>query len=202
MKTRAAVLEEGSKQFEIRELNVDPPGQGELHVKFVASGLCHSDLHLIGGAIAPRSPIVAGHEGSGIVETTGPGVTKVQPGDHVVCSFIPTCGNCRYCASGHSNLCDMGRHLVNGNFPDGGYRYHDDDGQDYDSFSMLGTFSERATLSEYSVVKVDEWLPLEVAVLVGCGVPTGWGTAVNAGGVRPGDTVIVYGIGGIGINAV
>lgn len=202
MRTRAAVLEEGSKQFEIKELNVDAPGQGEVHVKLVASGLCHSDLHLLDGVIAPRFPIVAGHEGSGIVEAVGPGVTKVKPGDHVVCSFIPTCGNCRYCASGRSNLCDLGRHLVNGNFLDGGYRYHGDDGRDYGSFSMLGTFSERATLSELSVVKVDDWLPLEVAVLVGCGVPTGWGTAVNAGGVRPGDTVIVYGIGGIGINAV
>src|SRR3954471_19944825 len=113
MKTRAAVLEDGSREFEIRELEVDPPRPGEVHVKFVASGLCHSDLHLIDGDITPRLPIVAGHEGSGIVEAVGPGVTKGQPGDHVVCSFIPTCGTCRYCASGRSNLCDLGRHLVN-----------------------------------------------------------------------------------------
>jgi S-(hydroxymethyl)glutathione dehydrogenase/alcohol dehydrogenase len=201
MKTRAAVLEEGSKHFEIKELDVDEPGVGEVHVKFTAAGLCHSDLHLIDGEIAPRFPLVGGHEGAGIVEAVGVGVTKVKPGDHVVCSFMPTCGVCRYCASGRSNLCDLGATLVKGSFPDGTYRYHAD-GIDYGSFSMLGTFSERATLSQMSVVKVDEWLPLDVAVLVGCGVPTGWGTAVNAGGVRPGDIVIVYGIGGVGINAV
>lgn len=201
MKTRAAVLEEGSTRFEIRELDVDPPGPGEVHVKFVAAGLCHSDLHLIDGDIVPRFPIVAGHEGSGIVEEVGPGVTKVKPGDHVVCSFIPACGRCRYCANGRSNMCDNGAHLVKGNAFDGSFRYHAD-GVDYGSFSMLGTFSERATLSELSVVKIDEWLPLDVAVLVGCGVPTGWGTAVNAGGVTAGDTVVIYGIGGVGINAV
>ncbi|NGP08481.1 NDMA-dependent alcohol dehydrogenase [Rhodococcus sp. 14C212] len=201
MKTRAAVLEEGSTRFEIRELDVDPPGPGEVHVKFVAAGLCHSDLHLIDGDIVPRFPIVAGHEGSGIVEEVGPGVTKVKPGDHVVCSFIPACGRCRYCANGRSNMCDNGAHLVKGNSFDGSFRYHAD-GVDYGSFSMLGTFSERATLSELSVVKIDEWLPLDVAVLVGCGVPTGWGTAVNAGRVTAGDTVVVYGIGGVGINAV
>ncbi len=201
MKTRAAVLEEGSTRFEIKELDVDPPGPGEVHVKFVAAGLCHSDLHLIDGDIVPRFPIVAGHEGSGIVEEVGPGVTKVKPGDHVVCSFIPACGRCRYCATGRSNMCDNGATLVSGTAFDGTFRYHGE-GKDYGSFSMLGTFSERATLSELSVVKIDDWLALDVAVLVGCGVPTGWGTAVNAGGVTAGDTVIIYGIGGVGINAV
>jgi S-(hydroxymethyl)glutathione dehydrogenase/alcohol dehydrogenase len=201
MKTRAAVLEEGSKVFEIRELDVDEPGMGEVHIKYVASGLCHSDLHLIDGEIVPRFPIVAGHEGAGIVESVGPDVTKVKPGDHVVCSFIPSCGTCRYCATGHQNLCDLGVHLMKGNFIDGGFRYHGQ-GRDYGSLCMLGTFSERATVSQHSVVKVDEWLPLETAVLVGCGVPTGWGSAVNTGGVRVGDTVVVYGIGGIGINSV
>jgi NDMA-dependent alcohol dehydrogenase len=202
MKTRAAVLEEGSTCFKIMELEVPPPGPGEVHVKFVASGLCHSDLHLLDGDIVPRFPIVAGHEGAGIVEEVGPGVTKVKVGDHVVCSFIPACGNCRWCATGHSNLCNNGAYLVNGTSFDGTFRYHGVDGREYGSFSMLGTFSERATLSELSVVKVDEWLPLDIAVLVGCGVPTGWGTAVNAGGVKAGDTAVIYGIGGVGINAV
>lgn len=202
MKTRAAVLEEGSKAFEIRELDVDEPGVGEVHIKYVASGLCHSDLHLIDGDIVPRFPIVAGHEGSGIIESVGPGVTKVAPGDHVVCTFTPNCGTCRYCATGHSNLCDLSAHLINpADFADGTFRYHGQ-GQDYGSMCMLGTFSERATVSQHSVVKVDDWLPLETAVVVGCGVPTGWGTAVNAGGVRAGDTAVIYGIGGVGINAV
>src|SRR4051794_37651848 len=202
MKTRAAVLEAGSTRFEIKELEVPPPGPGEVHVKFVASGLCHSDLHLLDGDIVPRFPIVAGHEGAGIVEEVGPGVTKAKVGDHVVCSFIPACGNCRWCSTGHSNLCNNGAYLVNGTSFDGSFRYRGLDGREYGSFSMLGTFSERATLSELSVVKVDEWLPLNIAALVGCGVPTGWGTAINAGGVKDGDTAIIYGIGGVGINAV
>jgi NDMA-dependent alcohol dehydrogenase len=200
-KTRAAVLEEGSKAFEIVELDVDEPGVGEVHVKYVAAGLCHSDLHLLDGDIIPRFPIVAGHEGAGVIEAVGPGVTRLQPGDHVVCSFIPSCGTCRYCATGHSNLCDLSAHLVKGNLPDGTFRFHRD-GKDYGGLCMLGTFSERATVPQASVVKVDDWLPLKTAVLVGCGVPTGWGTAVNAGGVRAGDTTLIYGIGGVGINAV
>jgi alcohol dehydrogenase (nicotinoprotein) len=201
VKTRAAVVDENSTAFEIRELEVDDPADGEVLIKFVASGLCHSDLHLVDGDLTPRYPIVAGHEGSGIVEAVGPGVSKVRPGDHVVCSFVPSCGTCRYCATGRSSLCDLGANAVYGTFPDGGFRYHGG-GRDYGSLCMLGTFSQRATVSQYSVVKVDDWLPLEIAVLVGCGVPTGWGTAVYAGGVRAGDSVVVYGIGGIGINAV
>ncbi|NKQ55560.1 NDMA-dependent alcohol dehydrogenase [Amycolatopsis sp. K13G38] len=201
MKTRAAVVEQGSNAFEIRELDVDEPGVGEVHVKFVASGLCHSDLHLIDGDIVPRFPIVAGHEGAGIIESVGPGVTRLKPGDHVVCSFIPSCGTCRYCATGHQNLCDLGAHLMKGEFVDGTFRYHGQ-GKDYGSLSMIGAFSERATLSQYSVVKVDDWLPLDVAAVMGCAVPTGWGSAINTGGVRVGDAVVVYGIGGIGINAV
>jgi len=201
MRTRAAVVDEGTKEFEIRELEVDEPRTGEVHVRFVASGLCHSDLHLVDGDLKPRYPMVAGHEGAGIVEAVGPGVTKVAAGDHVVCSFVPSCGSCRYCATGRSSVCDLAANSVIGLFPDGRSRFHGD-GRDYGGFCMLGTFSERATVLQHSVVKVDDWLPLETAVLVGCGVPTGWGTAVYAGDVRAGDTVVIYGIGGIGINAV
>ncbi|MDN5759768.1 MAG: NDMA-dependent alcohol dehydrogenase, partial [Tomitella sp.] len=151
--------------------------------------------------LPPRYPIVGGHEGSGIIEDIGPGVTKVKPGDHVVCSFIPNCGTCRYCSTGRQNLCDMGATILEGMLPDGTFRFHGG-GQDFGGMCMLGTFSERATISQHSVVKVDDWLPLETAVLVGCGVPSGWGTAVNAGNLRNGDTAVIYGIGGLGINAV
>lgn len=202
MKTRAAVLDEETAEFQIRTLTVDEPRFGEVHVKYRAAGLCHSDLHLLDGVITPRRPIVAGHEGAGIVERVGEGVTKVKPGDHVVCSFVPNCGTCRYCASGRSGLCDLGAHSANGDLPDGTFRIHGDDGRDYGQMCMLGTFSERATLSEHSVVKADPWIPLEAAVLVGCGVPTGWGSATETGGVHAGDTVVVYGAGGIGMNAV
>ncbi|WP_236788559.1 NDMA-dependent alcohol dehydrogenase [Amycolatopsis sp. GM8] len=201
MKTKAAVLHDAHKPFEIEELELDGPRDGEVLIKYTAAGLCHSDLHLIDNDLVPRFPIIGGHEGAGIIEEIGPGVTKVKPGDHVVCSFIPNCGTCRYCATGRSNLCDMGATILQGHMPDGSFRFHRG-GTDYGAMCLLGTFAERATISQHSVVKVDDWLPLETAVLVGCGVPTGWGTANYAGGVRAGDTVVVYGVGGIGINAV
>ncbi|GAA4821387.1 NDMA-dependent alcohol dehydrogenase [Actinomycetospora corticicola] len=203
MKTRAAVMDKGQKEFEIVELDVDEPGPGEVHIKFTASGLCHSDLHLVEGIYgdSPRYPIVAGHEGAGIIESVGPGVTHVEPGDHVVCSFMPSCGYCRYCETGHTNLCNIGANILQGCMPDGTFRYHRG-GTDLGGFCMLGTFSERATVHARSAVKVDPWLPLEVAVLAGCGVPTGWGSAVNAGGVRAGDTAVIFGAGGVGMNAV
>lgn len=130
-----------------------------------------------------------------------PSVTRVKPGDHVVCSFIPNCGTCRYCCTGRQNLCDMGATILEGCMPDGSFRFHSQ-GTDFGAMCMLGTFAERATVSQHSVVKVDDWLPLETAVLVGCGVPSGWGTAVNAGNLRAGDTAVIYGVGGLGINAV
>ena len=170
-------------------------------IRYTAAGLCHSDLHLTEGDLTPRFPVVGGHEGAGVIEETGPGVTKVKVGDHVVCSFIPSCGTCRYCSTGRQSLCDMGATILAGSFPDGSFRFHSG-GTDYGQMCMLGTFAEYATISEHSVVKVDESVPLETAVLVGCGVPTGWGTAVYAGNVRAGDTTVIYGVGGIGINAV
>jgi NDMA-dependent alcohol dehydrogenase len=201
VKTKAAVLFEAGKPFEITELDLDGPGPGEVLIKYTAAGLCHSDLHLIDNDLVPRFPIIGGHEGAGIIEDVGPGVTKVKPGDHVVCSFIPSCGTCRYCSTGRQNLCDLGATILEGYLPDGSFRFHSG-GTDFGAMCMLGTFSERATISQHSVVKVDDWLPLETAVLVGCGVPTGWATANYAGGVRAGDITVVYGIGGIGINAV
>jgi S-(hydroxymethyl)glutathione dehydrogenase/alcohol dehydrogenase len=201
MKVKAAVLQDVKTPFEITELDLDGPGPGEVLIRYVAAGLCHSDLHLSDGDLPPRFPIVGGHEGAGIIEEVGPGVTKVKVGDHVVCSFIPNCGVCRYCATGHQSLCDMGATILVGSFPDGSFRFHSG-GTDYGQMCMLGTFAEYSTISQHSVVKVDESLPLETAVLVGCGVPTGWGTAVYAGDVRAGETVVIYGIGGIGINAV
>jgi alcohol dehydrogenase (nicotinoprotein) len=201
VKTLAAVLDENAKGFEVRELDIDDPGPGEVTIRFVASGMCHSDLHVVDGMLRSRFPIVMGHEGAGVIESIGPGVTRVKPGDHAVCSFVPTCGTCRYCSTGRSALCDLGKNALDGSFPDGTFRYHGE-GRDYGSFCSLGTFSQRATILEHSVVKIDEWLPLEVAVLAGCGVPTGWGTATDAGNVRPGDTAVVYGVGGIGMNTV
>lgn len=201
MKTKAAVSLGVHQPFEIMELELDGPKEGEVLLKNVAAGLCHSDLHLTDGDMPPRYPIVGGHEGAAIVEEVGPGVTKVKPGDHVVCSYIPNCGTCRYCATGRSNLCDMGATILEGRFPDGTFRFHKD-GVDFGSLCLLGSFAERTTVSQHSVIKIDEWLPLETAVLVGCGVPAGWGGAVYNNGLHPGDTAVIFGIGGLGINAV
>lgn len=201
MKTRGAILRGVGQPWEVVELELDPPKAGEVLIKYVASGLCHSDEHLRHGDIVPRFPIVGGHEGAGIIEEVGPGVTRLKPGDHVVCSFLPVCGHCRWCSTGKSNLCDLGATILDGCLPDGTYRFHLD-GEDLGGMCMIGTFAERAVISQNSCIKVDDDLPLDKVVLVGCGVPTGFGSAVHAAATEPGDTIAIYGIGGIGINSV
>jgi len=201
MKTRAAVLRDIGKPFEIVELDLDEPKTGEVLVRFAASGLCHSDDHLRTGDIPVRYPIVGGHEGAGVVEQVGVGVTRLAVGDHVVASFLPVCGKCRFCARGQTNLCDYGRFLYDNSLPDGTFRYHEG-ATDFGQMCLLGTFSERAVLSEASVVKIEDDIPLELAALTSCGVPTGFGSSVKAGEVKPGDTTLVYGIGGVGANAL
>jgi alcohol dehydrogenase (nicotinoprotein) len=201
MKTKAAILRAPQQDWEVVELELDPPKANEALIRFVAAGLCHSDEHLRTGDMPGRYPIIGGHEGAGVIEEVGPGVTRVKKGDHVVCSFIPSCGRCRFCSTGQQNLCDMGATILEGTMPDGTFRFHMN-GEELGGICMLGTFSQWSVVSEYSCVAIDKDLPLETAVLVGCGVPTGWGSAVYAAGVQPGDTVVIYGIGGIGINAV
>ena len=201
MKTKAAILRGVHQPFEITELELDPPKAGEVLIKYVAAGLCHSDEHLRHGDIVPRFPIVGGHEGAGIIEEVGEGVTRLKPGDHVICSFLPVCGHCRWCASGKTNICDMGATILDGMMSDGTYRFHLD-GEDLGAMCMIGTFAERATISENSCIKVADDVPLDKAVLIGCGVPTGFGSAVHAAETEPGDTIAIYGVGGIGMNAV
>ena len=202
MKTKAAIMRATGKDWEVTELELDPPKAGEVLLKFAASGLCHSDEHIRTGDLTPRFPIVGGHEGAGVVQEVGPGVSGLAPGDHVICSFLPVCGHCRWCSTGHSNLCDMGATILDGQLPDGTYRFHTADGEDVGGFCMLGTFSEYAVVSQLSCVKIDNDVPLDKVALIGCGVPTGWGSAVHAAAVEPGDTIVIYGIGGIGINSV
>jgi S-(hydroxymethyl)glutathione dehydrogenase/alcohol dehydrogenase len=202
MRTTAAVIRETGKPFEITELELDEPRAGEVRLRFVASGMCHSDEHLRTGDSVARLPMVGGHEGAGVVEAVGEGVTRVKVGDHVVCSFIPACGVCRYCSTGRQNLCDQGAQMATGMLADGSFRFHDDDGVDLGGFCMLGTFSQRAVVSQASCVPIDDDIPFEVAALVGCGVPTGWGASVYAAKVAAGDTVVVFGAGGVGSNAV
>ena len=202
MRTRAAIIREPGKPWEVTTLELDDPGRGEVLIKFTASGMCHSDEHMRSGDTEGRLPMVGGHEGAGVVEAVGDAVTRVCVGDHVVCSFIPACGACRYCSTGRQNLCDQGAEMVTGKLPDGTFRFHDDAGEDLGGFCALGTFSQRAVVSQFSCITILDDIPLDVAALVGCGVPTGWGTAVYAAGVSAGDTVVIYGAGGVGSNAI
>ncbi|MGH3411689.1 MAG: NDMA-dependent alcohol dehydrogenase [Marmoricola sp.] len=201
MKTRAAVVYEPGKPIEVEELELGKPQAGEVLIRYLYAGLCHSDLHIVEGDLEARLPMVLGHEGAGVIEEVGPGVTRVSVGDNVVCSFIPNCGTCRYCANGQQSICDMGATILEGYLPGEHFPITGPQG-DYGAMCMLGTFSQYGVIHQNSCVKVDDDLPLDKAVLVGCGVPTGWGSAVNTAEVKAGDTVVVFGIGGIGINAV
>ncbi|MGW4587437.1 NDMA-dependent alcohol dehydrogenase [Amycolatopsis thermoflava] len=199
--TRAAVCREPRRPWEIIDLDLDEPKAHEVRIRFHAAGLCHSDDHIQKGDAQMRFPVVGGHEGAGVVEAVGADVTRVAVGDHVVCSFIPACGQCRYCSTGHQNLCDAGKNASTGEFPDGTFRFHAG-GEDFGGLCVLGTFSQYAVVSEFSCIPIPRDIPFEIAALVGCGVPTGWGSAVYAAGVRAGETVVVYGAGGVGSNAV
>ncbi|WP_020418018.1 NDMA-dependent alcohol dehydrogenase [Amycolatopsis sp. ATCC 39116] len=199
--TRAAVCREPRRPWEIIDLDLDEPKAHEVRIRFNAAGLCHSDDHIQKGDAQMRFPVVGGHEGAGVVEAVGADVTRVAAGDHVVCSFIPACGQCRYCSTGHQNLCDAGKNASTGEFPDGTFRFHAG-GEDFGGLCVLGTFSQYAVVSEFSCIPIPRDIPFEIAALVGCGVPTGWGSAVYAAGVRAGETVVVYGAGGVGSNAV
>jgi NDMA-dependent alcohol dehydrogenase len=203
MKMDAAVLWEVNGDWSIEEVDLDGPQEGEVLVSFEATGLCHSDHHARTGDFPVPMPIIGGHEGAGIVQEVGPGVRDLKPGDHVVASFLPACGRCRWCASGRSNLCDLGAMILAGTQLDGTYRRHlSSDGQNVGAALLLGTFAPFGTVSEASVVKIDDDIPLSRACLLGCGVTTGWGSAVNTANVQPGDTVVVVGFGGVGSGAV
>jgi S-(hydroxymethyl)glutathione dehydrogenase/alcohol dehydrogenase len=183
------------------DLTLDEPKEHEVRVKFMTAGLCHSDNHITKGDAPVRMPVVGGHEGAGVVESTGPNVTRVKPGDRLVCSYIPACGACRPCSTGHQNMCVKGLNAGTGMFLDGTFRFHLGE-EDLGGFCSLGTFSQYAVVSEWACVPLADDIPFEIACLVGCGVPTGWGSAVHAAGVRAGDTVVIFGAGGVGSNAV
>ena len=202
MKTMGAVLLEVPGTWEIVELDVEEPRQGELLIEMRAAGLCHSDDHYAKGDSPVASvPYVGGHEGAGVVLEVGPNTPGWSPGDHVALSFLPVCGRCRWCSTGQQNLCDMGRFLREGTRSDGTCRLSLD-GRPAAQTCGLGTFSRHTLVDVAAAIKVDPSLSLEAVCLTGCGVGTGWGSAVNSAEVEPGHTVIVMGVGGIGINAV
>ena len=202
MKTRAAVLWDRNKDWSVEEIDLDPPRQGEVLVAIGGSGLCHSDEHVVTGDLPTALPVVGGHEGAGIVEEVGPGVTGLAPGDRVIFSFVPSCGQCRACASGMASICELGMYMREGRQISDHTARHHARGQDLGLMCLLGTFAERTVVHQASCVKVEDDLPAGVACLLGCGVITGWGSVVNAGEAQVGDVVVVVGVGGIGINAV
>ncbi len=204
MKTKGAIIREFNQPWSIEEIEIGDPVKDEVKIQMEASGMCHSDHHLVTGDIPMFGfPVLGGHEGAGIVTEVGPGVENVKPGDHVVLSFIPSCGECPSCQAGLRNLCDLGAGLLAGvAVSDGTHRIHTASGDPVFPMTLLGTFSPYMVVHKSSVVKIDESIPFEVACLVGCGVTTGYGSAVRSGDIRPGEDVAIVGIGGVGMGAL
>ena len=215
MQVRAAVVTELHGPWRTESIEIDDPHAGEVRVKMAFAGLCHSDEHLRTGDMAQDPavlemisgrgsmfPIVGGHEGAGIVDAVGPEVTALSPGDHVAVSFVPSCGTCEPCASGHQYLCDLAATTLAGPMiSDGTWRHHWQ-GVDLNRMAQLGTFSDYVVVHQASLVKIDPWYDLRAAALISCGIATGFGSAVNRGGVKPGDVVAVLGCGGVGSGAI
>jgi S-(hydroxymethyl)glutathione dehydrogenase/alcohol dehydrogenase len=204
VRTRAAVLWPGASEWSVEEIALDPPGPGEVLVRLAASGMCHSDDRLRrGGYAGMRLPMIGGHEGAGVVESVGPGVRRLRPGDSVVLSIpVPPCGDCPACLAGLTYFCERGALLGEGFQVSDGTARHHARGQDLGAFVFLGAFAEHTVVDERSCVAVDASLPPELACTIGCAGVTGWGAVLNTGAVRPGEVVVVAGVGGIGANSV
>jgi S-(hydroxymethyl)glutathione dehydrogenase / alcohol dehydrogenase len=196
---RAAVLYEFNQPLELEEVELDPPKEGEVLVRMVASGVCHSDLHVVQGTHPTDLPVILGHEGAGIVETVGPGVRGLRPGDHVLLTWLPYCGRCRHCVRGRPNRCENVA-WYDATLEDGTCRFHRN-GQRIHHYNT-SSFAERSVVPARTAIPVDPDLPLHELALMGCAVMTGVGAVLNTAGVRPGDTVAVVGCGGVGLNAV
>jgi len=193
---KAAILTALNTALEVRDdVRLGDLGPGDVHVKISSSGVCHSDLSAQNGTIPSGFPCVLGHEGAGIVQEIGPGVTNVAAGDHVILSFVPACQRCRPCLRGQSYLCDQAMAVATS-------AHFVIDGQPVAGFTGLGTFAEELIVSEHCLVKIDDEIPLGIVSLIGCAVTTGVGAAVNTAGVTAGSSVVVFGCGGVGISAI
>ncbi len=215
MQVKASIVSEVNGPWHSEEVTIDEPHASEVKVKMSFAGMCHSDEHVRNGDMMPDPaitemmigrrevyPVSGGHEGSGVVEAGGPNVTRVAPGDHVAVSFIPSCGHCEFCASGRQYICDLGAHTLMGPMiSDGTWRHHLGD-VTVNRMCQLGTFADYIVVHEASVIRIDPWYDLRAAALISCGISTGFGSAVNRGGTKPGDTVAVIGCGGVGSGAI
>jgi S-(hydroxymethyl)glutathione dehydrogenase / alcohol dehydrogenase len=199
---KAAILYETKQPLRVEEVELDGPGHGEVLVRVAAAGVCHSDYHFMNGDLPITLPCVLGHEGAGVVEEIGEGVSAVAAGDHVVMLFRAACGRCEFCQRGRPALCAMGGQLRNsGRLLDGTSRFHRA-GVDLHHFLGVSCFAERTVVPEQGVVKIKPEVPLAVAALMGCAVMTGIGAVMNTAKVEPGSSVLVIGAGGVGLNAV
>ena len=195
---KAAVFTAPHQPLTIQEVQIDRPMPREVVVKTVASGVCHSDLHYVDGFYTMPTPAVLGHEAAGIVEDIGSQVTYVKPGDHVILCLSVFCGSCEKCLTGHPNLCRR-RPMRGKNEPS---RLRFNDGTPVNQFALLSTYAEKMLVHENSMVKIPESFPLDLAALIGCGVTTGVGAALNTAKVTPGSTVAVFGAGCVGLSAI
>ncbi|MCH8884835.1 MAG: Zn-dependent alcohol dehydrogenase [SAR324 cluster bacterium] len=202
MRMKAAVLAGVNQPFVIEELELDPPGAGEALIQMAATGVCHSDLHVVSGDLSRPFPVVLGHEGAGIVQEIGEGVTAVKPGDHVILTYLPACGKCRWCHTGQPTLCDLGALLRTGKMLDGTSRLHRPDGTEISNFLFVSTWAEYSVAPEASLVAIPDYVPLERVCLFGCGFTTGFGAVTNSVHMRPGETATIVGCGGLGLAAV
>jgi S-(hydroxymethyl)glutathione dehydrogenase / alcohol dehydrogenase len=198
---KAAVLRAPGTPLSIEELIQEPPRAGEVAVRIGAAGVCASDHHVMHGTAIQPMPCILGHEGAGIVDEVGPGVTSVQPGDRCILSFTSNCGHCSYCRTGSPQLCDRNAATGARQF-DGTTRLRDADGTEVFQMAKLGVFAERIIAPAQACAPLPDDVPLEVAALIGCSVTTGFGTVVNAPGIHPGATVAIFGAGGVGLHAV
>lgn len=203
MKTRAAVAWGAGKPLQIEQVDLEGPKEGEVLVRIKATGVCHTDAFTLSGE-DPEGifPSILGHEGGGIVEEVGKGVTSVAPGDHVIPLYIPECGKCKFCTSGRTNLCQAIR-LTQGKglMPDGTSRFSMN-GKPIFHYMGTSTFAEHTVLPEISLAKINKAAPLEKVCLLGCGITTGIGAVLNTAKVRPGSSVAVFGLGGIGLSVI
>lgn len=201
--SRAAVAWEAKKPLQIEQVQIAPPKAGEVLVRLVATGVCHTDAYTLSGADSEGVfPCILGHEGAGVVEEVGAGVTSVAVGDHVIPLYTPECGKCKFCLSGKTNLCQAIRGTQGkGLMPDGTTRFSVG-GKDVFHYMGTSTFSEYTVLPEIAVAKINKEAPLEKVCLLGCGVTTGIGAVMNTAKVEPGATVAIFGLGGIGLSAI
>lgn len=199
---KAAVMYEVGKPLVVEDVTLDEPQANEVLVKIMATGVCHSDLHFMKGDMPAPTPVVPGHEGAGIVEKVGHGVTTLQPGDHVVMMVSFSCGKCRFCAGGQPTQCVENLPIMSmATLPGGHTRLHKGD-QPLQHLFGLASFAEYAVVHERSCVKIRDDAPFEVACLLGCGVSTGLGAAIYTTGLHPGESIVVFGCGGVGLSAI